>query len=161
MIDNSMGLAKIKASGVDLSELKSFYVPYTGEDGTINHIAQGDFFMGVTTNSENPELAKAFLEFYFNDFYPDYVQKLSSDSTMTTAEKEKDPYMAYADEVQTNVNIVAYMGGADDYTAIVNESKFDYNKVGTEMLTEGFDLEAAFDQLNADWSAAREKLGME
>ena len=29
------------------------------------------------------------------------------------------------------------------------------------MLTEGFDLEAAFDQLNADWSAAREKLGME
>lgn len=161
MIDNSMGLAKIKASGVDLTDLKSFYVPYTGEDGTINHSVQGDFFMGVTTNSENPELAKAFLEFYFNDFYPDYVQKLSSDSTMTTAEKAKDPYMAYADEAQTNVNIVAYMGGADDYTAIVNECKFDYNKVGTEMLTEGFDLEATFDKLNADWSAAREKLGME
>ena len=28
------------------------------------------------------------------------------------------------------------------------------------MLTDGFDLEATFTQLNADWSAAREKLGM-
>ena len=53
-----------------------------------------------------------------------------------------------------------YVGGGDDYTAIVNECKFDYNKVGTSMLTDGFDLEATFAQLNADWSAAREKLGM-
>ena len=36
MIDNSMGLAKIKASGVDLTELKSFYLPYSKEDGSIN-----------------------------------------------------------------------------------------------------------------------------
>lgn len=161
MIDNSMGLAKIKASGVDLTDLKSFYVPYTGEDGTLNHIVQGDFFMGVTNNSENPELAKAFLEFYFDEFYPEFILKIASDSTMTNAPKDKDPYMAFADQEQETVNVVAYMGGGDDYTEIVNQSKFDYNKVGTEMLTEGFDLEAAFDKLNADWSAAREKLGME
>ena len=80
MIDNSMGLAKIKASGVDLTELKSFYLPYSKEDGSINRVILGDFYMGVTNTSENQELAKAFLEFYFNDFYPDYVQKLSCES---------------------------------------------------------------------------------
>ena len=36
--------------------------------------------------------------------------------------------------------LVSYVGGGDDYTAIVNECKFDYNKVGTSMLTAGFDL---------------------
>ena len=74
--------------------------------------------------------------------------------------KEKDHFMAYADEEGETINLVNYVGGGDDYTAIVNECKFDYNKVGTSMLTDGFDLEATFAQLNADWSAAREKLGM-
>lgn len=156
MIDNSMGLAKIKASGVDLTELKSFYLPYSKEDGSINRVILGDFYMGVTNTSENQELAKAFLEFYFNDFYPDYVQKLSCESTMSTAPKEKDHFMAYADEEGETINLVNYVGGGDDYTAIVNECKFDYNKVGTSMLTDGFDLEATFAQLNADVRRARE-----
>ena len=160
MIDNSMGLAKIEASGVDLSELKTFYLPYSNDEGGINRVVQGDFFLGVANTSENPELAQAFLEFYFSDFYPDYVQKLASESTMTNAPKEKNQYMAYADGEDVAVNLVNYMGGGDDYTAIVNECKFDYNKVGTSMLTDGFDLEETFAQLNAGWSAAREKLGM-
>ena len=79
---------------------------------------------------------------------------------MSTAPKEEDHFMAYADEEGETINLVNYVGGGDDYTAIVNECKFDYNKVGTSMLTDGFDLEATFAQLNADWSAAREKLGM-
>lgn len=47
MIDNSMGLAKIKASGVDLTELKSFYLPYSKEDGSINRVILGDFYMAL------------------------------------------------------------------------------------------------------------------
>lgn len=160
MIDNSMGLAKIKASGADLSTLKTFYMPYTDEAGNFNHIVQGDFFMGVTNTSENPELATAFLEFYFDEFYPEYIKQLASDSTMTNAPKDKDQYMAFADAEQAEMNLINYMGGGDDYTAIVNECKFDYNKVGTEMLIDGFDLNATFDKLNTSWAAARAKLGM-
>ncbi|MBQ8536643.1 MAG: carbohydrate ABC transporter substrate-binding protein, partial [Clostridia bacterium] len=161
MADNSMGLAKIKNSGVDLTNLKTFYMPYTTEDGTFNHIVQGDFFMGVTNTSENVELAKAFVEFFFSeDWYPDYISRLASDSTMATVHKDKDPYMVYADQEQPELNVVGYIGGGDYYTAIVNESKWDYCKLGAEMLMEGFDLEAAFDKLDADWAAAREKLGM-
>ncbi len=161
MIDNSMGMAKIAASGVDLSTLKTFYTPYTDENGQFNHIVQGDFFMGVTNTSENPELAKAFLEFYFEDFYGDYIMELASDSTMTNAPKEKNQYMAYADAEQPEMNLVNYMGGGDDFTAIVNKCKFDHNKVGAQMLMEGFDLEQCFDELNKSWSEARKSLGME
>ena len=161
MADNSMGLAKIKNSGVDLTNLKTFYMPYTTEDGSFNHIVQGDFFMGVTNTSENQELAKAFVEFFFSeDWYPDYISRLASDSTMVTVHKDKDPYMVFADQEQPELTVVGYVGGGDDYTAIVNESKWDYCKLGAEMVMEGFDLEAAFDELNAKWAAAREKLGM-
>ena len=161
MADNSMGLAKIKNSGVDLTNLKTFYMPYTTEDGSFNHIVQGDFFMGVTNTSENQELAKAFVEFFFSEaWYPDYISRLASDSTMATVHKDKDPYMVYADQEQPELNVVGYVGGGDDYTAIVNESKWDYCKLGAEMVMEDFDLEAAFDELNAKWAAAREKLGM-
>lgn len=161
MADNSMGLAKIKNSGVDLTNLKTFYMPYTTEDGSFNHIVQGDFFMGVTNTSENQELAKAFVEFFFSEaWYPDYISRLASDSTMATVHKDKDPYMMFADQEQPELTVVGYVGGGDDYTAIVNESKWDYCKLGAEMVMEGFDLEAAFDELNAKWAAAREKLGM-
>ena len=161
MADNSMGLAKIKNSGVDLTNLKTFYMPYTTEDGSFNHIVQGDFVMGVTNTSENQELAKAFVEFFFSEaWYPDYISRLASDSTMATVHKDKDPYMMFADQEQPELTVVGYVGGGDDYTAIVNESKWDYCKLGAEMVMEGFDLEAAFDELNAKWAAAREKLGM-
>ena len=160
MADNSMGLAKIKNSGVDLTNLKTFYMPYTTEDGTFNHIRQGDFFMGVPSTSANVELAQAFVEWYFDAWYPEYISRLSSDSTMKTVAKAKDPYMTYADEEQPELNVVGYIGGGDDYTAIVSECKFDYNKLGAQMLMEGFDLEAAFDELDAAWTAARTKLGL-
>ena len=160
MADNSMGLAKIKNSGVDLTNLKTFYMPYTNEDGTFNHIRQGDFFMGVPSTSANVELAQAFVEWYFDAWYPEYINHLASDSTMKTVAKAKDPYMTYADEEQPELNVVGYIGGGDDYTAIVSECKFDYNKLGTQMLMEGFDLEAAFDELDAAWTAARTKLGL-
>ena len=118
--------------------------------------------IGFTDTSYGGALGTVFLNFNkdYTYFYPDYVQKLSCESTMSTAPKEKDHFMAYADEEGETINLVNYVGGGDDYTAIVNECKFDYNKVGTSMLTDGFDLEATFAQLNADWSAAREKLGM-
>ena len=59
-----MGLAKIKASGVDLSELKSFYVPYTGEDGTINHIAPVSYTHLYTPDNTDGETLRSEIEHY-------------------------------------------------------------------------------------------------
>ena len=42
-----------------------------------------------------------------------------------------------------------------------NETTFDYKKLGAQMLTNGFDLDAALADLDAKWTAARAKLGIQ
>jgi len=53
-----------------------------------------------------------------------------------------------------------YDGGGDDFQAIQNETAFDYKKLGAQMLTKDFDLDAEYAALNAKWKAARAKLGI-
>ncbi len=160
MIDSSLGLAKIKNSGIDLTELRSFYLPFTSADGVFNHGVQGSFFLGVPNTSKNVALAHEFVEFYFAEIYPDYITRLSSESTMSNVSKDKDPVMVYADENAEGMELVMYKAGGDDFTAITSEIKFDYNKLGGEMLMSGFDLDARFNEINAQWKAARSKLGI-
>lgn len=57
--------------------------------------------------------------------------------------------------------MVMYDGGGDDFTALQNETTFDYKKLGAQMLTDGFDLDAALSALDAKWAAARTKLGIQ
>ena len=118
--------------------------------------------MGVTTHSQNPELAKAFVEWFYSDaWYPDYINYVSSSSSMTNFPKEKDPILAQADELCPDMKLVMYDGGGDDFMAIQNETSFDYKKLGAQMLTNGFDLQKTLDELNTKWAAARQKLGIQ
>lgn len=157
------GLQNIINGTDDISQLGTFYLPTRNTtDDPFRVIVQGDSFMGVTTHSENPELAKAFVEwFYSEDWYPDYINYVSSASSMTTFPKEKDPVLAEADELQPDAEMVMYDGGGDDFQAIQNETTFDYKKLGAEMFTEGFDLDARLSELNTKWTEARAKLGIE
>ncbi|MDO5423969.1 MAG: ABC transporter substrate-binding protein [Eubacteriales bacterium] len=157
------GLQNIIAGTDDYSQLGTFYLPTRdSEEDPFRVIVQGDSFMGVTTHSENPELAKAFVEWFYSDeWYPDYINYVSSASSMTNFPKEKDPILAEADAAQPDAELVMYDGGGDDFQAIQNETTFDYKKLGAEMFTEGFDLNARLEELNAKWAAAREKLGIE
>jgi len=117
--------------------------------------------MGVTTHSKNPELATAFVEWFFSeDWYPGYINYVSSASSMSNFPKEKDPILAESDTAQPDGEMVMYDGG-DDFTAIQNETAFDYKKLGAQMLTNGFDLDAALADLDAKWTAARAKLGIQ
>lgn len=157
------GLQNIMDGTDDYSELGTFYLPTRdSEEDPFRVIVQGDSFMGVTTHSENPELAKAFVEwFYSEDWYPDYINYVSSSSSMTNFPKEKDPILAESDSAQPDAELVMYDGGGDDFQAIQNETTFDYKKLGAEMFTDGFDLSAKLDELNTKWAAAREKLEIE
>ena len=157
------GLQNIQSGAEDISELGTFYLPTRNtESDPYNVIVQGDSFMGVTTHSKNPELAKAFVEWFYSDaWYPDYINYVSSASSMTNFPKEKDPVLAQADELCPDMNLVMYDGGGDDFTAIQNETAFDYKKLGAQMLTEGFDLTQTLTDLNTKWKAAREKLGIQ
>lgn len=157
------GLQNIVSGADDTSELGTFYLPArNSEDEPFRVMALGDSLMGVTTHSQNPELAKAFVEwFYSEDWYPDYINYVTSSSSMSNFPKEKDPILAESDEAQPDAELVMYDGGNDAFQAIQNETTFDYKKLGAEMFTEGFDLDARLGELNEKWAAAREKLGIQ
>lgn len=156
------GLQNIEAGAEDISQLGTFYLPTRDtKSDPYNVIIQGDSFMGVTTHSKNPELAKAFVEWFYSDaWYPDYMNYVSSASSMKNFPKEKNPVHAEADELCPDKVLVMYDGGGDDFTALQNETAFDYKKLGAQMMTDGFNLQTALDDLNAKWTAARQKLGI-
>lgn len=157
------GLQNIQSGTDDYSQLGTFYLPVRdSKEDPFRVIVQGDSFMGVTTHSKNPELAKAFVEwFYSEDWYPGYISYVSSASSMTNFPKEKDPILAEADALQPDMELVMYDGGGDDFQAIQNEIAFDYKKLGAQMFTDGFDLDAELNALNDKWAAARTKLGIQ
>ncbi len=157
------GLQNIQNGTDDYSQLGTFYLPVRDSaSDPFRVIVQGDSFMGVTTHSKNPELAKAFVEwFYSEDWYPGYINYVSSASSMTNFPKEKDPILAEADALQPDMEMVMYDGGGDDFQAIQNEIAFDYKKLGAQMFTDGFDLNAELNTLNEKWAAARTKLGIQ
>lgn len=154
------GLQNIIAGAEDTAELGTFYLPTRNTTSDpFNVIVQGDSFMGVTTHSKNPEAATAFVEWFFSDaWYPDYLAYVSSASSMTNFPKDKEPVLAEADTLCPDKVLVMYDGGGDNFTAIQNETTFDYKKLGAEMLTDGFDLKATMSELDTKWTAAREKL---
>ncbi|MGL5434050.1 MAG: ABC transporter substrate-binding protein [Lachnospiraceae bacterium] len=157
------GLQNIQNGTDDYSQLGTFYLPVRDNEGDpYRVIVQGDSFMGVTTHSKNPALAKAFVEWFYSDaWYPGYINYVSSASSMTTFPKEKDPILAEADAVQPDMEMVMYDGGGDDFQSIQNETAFDYKKLGAEMFTDGFDLDARLVELNTKWKEARTKLGIQ
>ena len=154
------GLQNIQNGTDDTSELGTFYLlTRNTTSDPYNVIVQGDSFMGVTTHSKNQAAALAFVEWFYSDaWYPEYINYVSSASSMTNFPKEKDPILAQSDELCPDKVLIMYDGGGDDFTAIQNETTFDYKKLGAQMCTEGFDLATAMDELNTKWADARAKL---
>lgn len=157
------GLQNIEAGAENIDDLGTFYLPVRETtDEPFRYVVQGDSFMGVTTHSKNPELAKAFVEwFYSEEWYPGYIAYVSSASSMENFPKEKHPVLAEADALQPDAEMVMYDGGGDNFTALQNETTFDYKKLGAQMFTEGFDLDSTLADLDAKWTAARAKLGIQ
>jgi raffinose/stachyose/melibiose transport system substrate-binding protein len=115
--------------------------------------------MGVTTHSKHQEAAKAFVEWFYSDaWYPDYLNYVSSASSMKNFPKDKDPILAEADTLSPDKVLVMYDGGGDNFSAIQNETTFDYKKLGAQMLTDGFNLETTLKDLDNKWKDARAKL---
>lgn len=157
------GLQNIEGAADSIDELGTFYLPVRETaDEPFRYVVQGDSFMGVTTHSKNPELATAFVEWFYSDaWYPGYINYVSSASSMTNFPKDKHPILAQADALQPDGQMVMYDGGGDDFTALQNETAFDYKKLGAQMFTEGFDLDGTLAELNEKWAAARTKLGIQ
>lgn len=162
MAIGSWALTDMKEGADSLEGLETFYLPARdSESDPFRYVTQGDSFLSVTKHSENPELAKAFLEFYFSeDWYPDYINAIPDEPTVKGVTKEKDPVLQTADVYMPEKELVMYDGGGDDFNALVSATKFDYKKLGAEMFVPGFDLNKKLDELNKAWKEARTSLGI-
>ncbi len=162
MAGSQMLLTGIKGDGIDLTELGSFYMPFRdSESDPLNLVSQGDFFMCVSNNSQNPELAKAFVEWFYSDaWYPEYILALNATSTIEGVESAKDPILDAAAENSTGVEFIMYDGGGEDFQNMSSATKFDCKKLGVEMFMDGFDFDAKMEELNTTWQAGREQLGL-
>ena len=94
-------------------------------------------------------------------WYPGYINFVTSASSMQNFPKDKNPILAQADAAQPDAEMVMYDGGGDNFTALQNETTFDYKKLGAQMFTKDFNLDTALSDLNAKWKAARSKLGIQ
>jgi raffinose/stachyose/melibiose transport system substrate-binding protein len=163
IVSGSWCLDTIQQGTDDVSTLKTFYLPVRdAESEPFRIIAQGDSFLGVTIHSQNQPIAVDFVEFYFSDaWYRDYINSIPDDGTVDEFAKAKTPALQIADDTEPkDKTLVMYDGGGDDFQSLVNETKFDYKKLGAEMFVDGFDLQKRFDDLNAAWKSARAKLGV-
>lgn len=154
------GLQNIQNGAENIDELGTFYLPVRKTASEpFRYVVQGDSFMGVTTHSKNTEASIAFVEWFYSDaWYPDYLNYVTSASSMKNFPKDKHPILAQADAAQPDAEMVMYDGGGDDFAALQNETTFDYKKLGAQMFTKGFDLDKALEDLNSKWAAARTKL---
>jgi raffinose/stachyose/melibiose transport system substrate-binding protein len=143
-----------------LDDLGAFYLPTRdSESDEFVTISQADEFLAISQSSENVEMAKNFVNFYLGeDWYPEYIQSMNYMPTVDGVEVTLEKPVQEAVDNQKDVNIVLYDGGGADYNAIVTEIKFDYKKLGAEMMTPGFDIDKRLEELNAQWKEARTKL---
>ena len=163
MIVSGAWCLKSISDGADsIDDLGTFYLPFRdAKEDPFNYVVQGDGFLGVTTHSKNPELAKAFVEWFMSEeWYDGFINYVTDASTMKNCPKEKDPVLKEADELQPELTEVMYDGGGDDFQAIQNEVAFDYKKLGAEMFTDGFDLDQRLGELDQKWTKARSSLNI-
>lgn len=122
-------------------------------------IALGDW--GLQNIQNNTEDISELGTFYLptrNSASDPYNVVVQGDSFMGVTTHSENPE---ADNLCPDKVMVMYDGGGDDFTAIQNETTFDYKKLGAEMMTDGFDLKAKMDELNKKWKDARAKLGIQ
>ena len=144
-----------------IDDLGAFYLPTReSESDEFVTISQADEFLAVSQSSANREMAENFANFYSSEkWYPEYIQQMSYLPTVKDVTVTLEKPMNEAVLAQKDVKIILYDGGNEDFNNIVTEIKFNYKKLGAEMMTPGFDLEKRLEELNAQWKEAREKLG--
>ncbi len=147
-----------EAGGGDSNDLGIFYLPArdSAKDPFIA-TAMADGFYGIPKNSKNIDEAKKFIEWFFTDYYSDFVNTLKLYPTMKGV-KLNDPFWKQAADILGNqkIDYVVYLGGDIEFTRIKDAISFDVKRLGQEMLT-GANLDKMMDDLNKKWKAAKNK----
>lgn len=139
--------AQIVDQGADLSEIGMFPYP-----DTKCVISSGDWKYGVSKNSENPELAKAFLKWLWEDGR--FAEATGLDCPLVGYSSDKTPWL---DELLSyDYPIINYANNSDTVKAIMAEAEYDFGSTMVQDYLVAEDKAAFVEDINARWAAAQQ-----
>jgi raffinose/stachyose/melibiose transport system substrate-binding protein len=144
-----------ETDGGNLNDLGVFFLPVRdSESDPFVVTTMADMFMSISNNSENIDAAKDFVEWFFTDYYPDFIAWLKQGPTMEGIEAD-DPLLAEAfDNVEGEIKLTVIQPDGEEFAKIKEAIQFDVKRMGQEMIS-GADFKQMMAELNEQWMAAR------
>ena len=146
-----------ETDGGDINDLGVFFLPVRdNKSDPFVVTTMADMFIAISANSKNLKEAKAFVEWFFKDYYSDFIAWLKQGPTMKDIEAD-DPLLKQAfDNVEGELELTVIQPDGEDFVRIKEAVQFDVKRLGQEMLT-GTNLDQMMTDLNKKWKEAKNK----
>jgi len=147
-------IPQIVGAGAKSEDIGFFPLPYDNS-GKYNAPLGGDYFIGVSKDSKNKELATAFVEFFVKE------SGYQADSGMMPIVKADKPESPQLSEFNSfNPTYIESEPTDPKYNEIMNKAELAIGTgaIDQELIT-AKDLQKAFDDMNAKWAKAKKALG--
>jgi raffinose/stachyose/melibiose transport system substrate-binding protein len=144
-----------ETDGGDINDLGVFFLPVRdSKSDPFVVTTMADMFVTIAKNSSNVEEATNFVEWFFKDYYPEYIAWLKQGPTMKGIEAD-DPLLQMAyDSIEGDMELTVIQPDSEAFAKIKEAIQFDVKRMGQEMLS-GADLEQMMADLNEKWAEAR------
>jgi raffinose/stachyose/melibiose transport system substrate-binding protein len=140
-------------------DLGFFALPVVHEGETNRLMTMADNFLTINKNSENVEAAKLFIEWSFSkEIYSGYLTATLNNSTVAGIDNDNPLFKEFRDN--NKADLFLYYPGDENYSKLVNQTKFDTKNIGQKMLA-GESFEDILAEMNEAWKAARAELGIQ
>ena len=147
-------IPQIIGAGGKSEDIGFFPLPYDNS-GKYNAPLGGDYYIGVSKNSKNKELAMAWVEFFVKE------SGYQDDSGMMPIVKSKTSAVPQMTEFKSfNPTFIESQPVDPRFNEIANKAEIPLGTGAVDQeLIVAKDLSKAFDDLNKKWAAARKELG--
>jgi len=148
-------IPQVIGAGANADDIGFFPFPYDNS-GKYNAPLGGDYFIGVSKDSKNKELATAWVEFFVKESgYDTYSGFLPVDKSATPQVPQMAEFKSF------NPTFIESEATDPRFNDIANKAEI---AIGTGSVDQDLimakDLKAAFDAMNKKWAAARKDLGI-
>jgi raffinose/stachyose/melibiose transport system substrate-binding protein len=139
----------------DLSDVGTFFLPArTSENEAFKTITMVDGFLSTPKNGKNIEAAKTFINWYMDKgWYAPYIKERGLISTSKDVTVDLNPVLQEAYN-SVKYEQVIYDSGNTDFIKMQSASKFNFKKMGQDVLA-GKDMDKMMEDMNKAWKAAR------
>lgn len=147
-------IPQLVGAGANSDDIGFFPLPYDNS-GKYNAPLGGDYFIGVSKDSKNKELATAWVNFFVKESGYD------TDSGFMPVDKSKEPQVSQLAEFKSfNPTFIEAEAVDPKFNEIANKAEIALGTGSVDQdLVTAKDLNKAFDDLNKKWAKGRKDLG--